>query len=457
MNEKFAEYLKGKSVSLAGVGISNAPLAEKLVKWGASRIVLRDKRSSAELMTKYPVLAQIGAEFVCGEDYLKGIDEDIVIKTPGIRYDTPELLEAAAKGCEITSETELFFEFCPAYKIAVTGSDGKSTTTTLIFEMLKTEGKKRVFLGGNIGEPLLYRINDITADDIVVCELSSFQLHTQKKSPDVAVITNISPNHLDWHKSFDEYKQAKANILAFQDKNGMAVLNADNADSRDYIKDVKGGLRMFSRKQNVLQGACMIDGIIRFDGKEVMRSEDIKLVGEHNRENYMAAICAVRDLVSDETIRSVAKSFAGVQHRLQLIREKDGVKFYNSSIDSSPSRTNAALSSFEGKNVIIILGGKDKKVPFDSLSKELAAKTKLAVLTGAAMEKIYSDVANTDEYKEGKINFVKIPEFDDAVRYAASQAESGDFVVLSPACTSFDRFANFEQRGNYFTQIVNSL
>ncbi len=460
MNNEFISYIRGKKITLLGLGISNAPLVTKFIKWGAEKVTVRDKKSEDEIKARFPFLSSVdGVDFVCGENYLCGINGDIVLKTPGIRYDVPELLDAAARGCEISSEIELFFRFCKAYKIAVTGSDGKSTTTTLISEMLKAEGKK-VFLGGNIGEPLLYRINDIGEDDIVVAELSSFQLHTQKQSPDVAVITNISPNHLDWHKDFDEYIDAKGSILKYQQSNGIAVLNADNEDSKRYLPLVKGKLRTFSRMRRC-DGAYLEDGVIYFaeNGKteKLLDASSIKIPGMHNVENYMAAISAVRDIVSVASIKKVAENFGGVKYRLQLIRVKDGVKFYNSSIDSSPSRTNAALSSFKDKNVIIILGGKDKKVPFDSLAKELAAKTKYAVLTGAAADKIRSDIESTDIYKAGGINFLHEPDFEKAVLLAASLAKEGDSVLLSPACTSFDRFVNFEQRGEFFTDIVNSI
>ncbi len=462
MNNAFLSYINNKSIGLLGLGISNAPLVSKLLSWGASKVTVRDKKPKEEILMRFPFLSEIkGIEFICGDAYLEGIDEELVLKTPGIRYDVPELLTARENGTEISSEIELFFRFCPAYKIAVTGSDGKTTTTSLIYEMLKTEGKK-VFLGGNIGQPLLYRINDIADDDVVVAELSSFQLHTQTQSPDVAVITNISPNHLDWHKDFAEYKDAKASIMKYQSNTGVAVLNGANEGSLEYKKYVKGALRTFSGKTEPDgEGAYLKDGYIcykdRFGDERIVPACDIKTPGYHNVENYMAAICATRGLVTSDTVRKVAQTFTGVKHRLQLVRIKDGVKFYNSSIDSSPSRTTAALSSFSEKNVIVILGGKDKKVPFDSLSKPLAEKCKCAVLTGMAMDKIYKDVAETEEYKDGKIKFYKEPDFEAAVKLAASLAKEGDAVLLSPACTSFDRFANFEQRGEFFTDIVNSL
>lgn len=463
MNKAFLSYISGKSISLLGLGISNAPLVSKLISWGAKRVTVRDKKNKEEILSRFPFLSEISSvDFICGENYLADLDEDLILKTPGIRYDIPELLAANERGSEISSEIELFFRFCPAYKIAVTGSDGKSTTTTLIYEMLKAEGKS-VFLGGNIGEPLLYRINDISEKDIVVAELSSFQLHNQTKSPDVAVITNISPNHLDWHKDFAEYKSAKASILKYQSKDNIAVLNGNNEESSCYKAYVNGKLRTFTSADNSNgEGSYIKDGKIYYayensNVEEVMPVSEIKIPGSHNVENYMAAICATKGLVSLESVRKVARNFGGVKHRLQLVRIKDGVKFYNSSIDSSPSRTNAALSSFTQKNVIVILGGKDKKVPFDSLSKALAEKCKCAVLTGMAMDIIYEDISKTEEFKQGKIRFEKKPDFESAVKFAASIATQGDCVLLSPACTSFDRFLNFEQRGEFYTDIVNSL
>lgn len=461
MNEEFSSYIKGKSVTLLGFGVSNAPLVEKFREWGASGICIRDRRPREDVVSRFPFLEKAEVSAVFGEDYLSGINTDIVLKTPGIRFDLPELLEAKERGCEISSETELFFRFCKAKKIAVSGSDGKSTTTTLINEILKASGVNTV-LGGNIGTPLLHRIHEVGEDVTVVAELSSFQLHTMSVSPDVAVITNISPNHLDWHRDFDEYMDAKSSLLRYQNENGVAVLNLDCPNSKRYFTEVKGKLLCFSRRSELENGAYLSGDTVFFceNGKarEMLKLDGIKLPGMHNVENYMAAICATAAFANEEAVRKVAENFGGVPHRLQLVREKDGVRFYNSSIDSSPSRTNAALSSFpKTKQVIIICGGRDKHVPFDSLSKQLAEKTKAVVLTGEAAEKIFSDIASTEEYKNGLIRFEREPDFEKAVRLSASLAEKGDTVLLSPACTSFDRFRNFEERGEFFTNIVNSL
>jgi len=349
----------------------------------------------------------------------------------------------------------VFFEVCPCMTVAVTGSDGKTTTTTLIAKMLEAAGR-RVFLGGNIGTPLLPLTDEMTEDDVAVVELSSFQLMDMRRSSHVAVITNLAPNHLDMHTDMAEYVDAKKNIYLHQSGEDVLVLNRDNAITNGLQPEAKGEVRLFSRREMLPTGVCLQDGMIYRDGEAVLSQSDILLPGIHNVENYMAAICAVQGLVSDEAIRQVAKTFGGVEHRIELVRVKDGVSFYNDSIASSPTRTIAGLRSFANK-VILIAGGYDKHIPYDVLGPEICGHVKTLVLTGATAPKIR---AATEQAAAQGMELPKILEeedFFDAIRTAAAEAKPGDVVILSPASASFDRFKNFMVRGDAFKQEVMKL
>ncbi|MBQ1434887.1 MAG: UDP-N-acetylmuramoyl-L-alanine--D-glutamate ligase, partial [Clostridia bacterium] len=351
--KKYFEGLKGKNVAVIGVGISNLPLIYMLLSYGA-KVCARDKKSKEALGGTYDELVRRGARVIAGEDYLSGLTEDIIFKTPGMRYDVKELADARARGAVVTSEMEVFMELCPARVFAVTGSDGKTTTTTLIYEMLKKQGFT-CHLGGNIGAPLLPKIAEIKADDMVVLELSSFQLHTMKKSPDAALITNLTPNHLDYHKSMDEYVDAKKNIYLHQSESARLVLNRDNDITNAIYAEMKDKRETlgFSKTPRDEDGAYL-DGedIVMIKGKKrtrVMAKSDIYLPGMHNVENYLAAIAMVWGYVSPENILYTAQNFRGVAHRIEFVRELHGVRYYNDSIASSPTRTLAGLNSFNQK------------------------------------------------------------------------------------------------------------
>ncbi len=449
---EYKKTLNGKKISVIGVGVSNVPLIRFLIEGGA-KVTAHDKKTVEKLGDTYTELLNLGVVFVLGEDYLKNIPEDteIIFKTPGLRGDVPELIKAKEKGVEITSEMELFFKLCPCKIIAVTGSDGKTTTTTLIGEMLKKQGYT-CHIGGNIGKPLIGDVEKMTAEDIAVLELSSFQLFSMRQSADVAVITNVTPNHLDWHKDFDEYIEAKKNIMKYQDANGVLVTNSDNEITKKIGKDAVGENRTFSFSGESL--VCLKDGFICYNGENIIRTEDIKIPGDHNIENYMAAIAATRDFVSKETVEFIAKNFGGVAHRIELVREFNGVKYYNDSIASSPARTTAGLSSFEQK-VILIAGGYDKKIPFDEFGEVVNKKVKKLVLVGATSDKIESAVKNASNY--AGLDIIRETEFKKAIESARNCAQNGDIVLLSPACASFDLFDNFEVRGNTFKKIVNEF
>ncbi len=442
----------GKRVTVIGLGISNMPLIDYLLKEGAS-VSARDRKDYKDLPDNVKALEAKGVKLICGEEYLGGIDEEYIFRTPGMRYDTKELADAVAKGSVLTSEMELFFERCPAHMIAVTGSDGKTTTTTLISKMIEKKFGK-VYVGGNIGAPLLPFVDEMTSDDWAVLELSSFQLHTMKKSPHIAVITNLSPNHLDYHTDMQEYVDAKKNIFLHMGENTKLVLNYVNQPTRELESEKAEGtsVAFFAKEGEVYEA----DGAIYYGDEHVVDTADILIPGHHNVENYMAAIAAVYPIVGKEIIATLAKTFGGVEHRIELVRKKDGVRYYNSSIDSSPSRTAAALASFSEK-VIAICGGKDKGVPFDGLATTLCQRAKKVVLTGATRDTIYNAIMNCPEYETSGLEIIVEPDFEAAVKAASAIANDGDVVILSPGCTSFDAFPNFMARGNKFKEIVRSL
>lgn len=447
--KEYEDFIKGKKVSVIGIGVSNMPLIRFLTKFGAC-VTARDKKEREAIAEKAAELESMGVTLVCGEKYLDGISDDIIFKTPGMRPDNPYLLEAAEKGSVLTSEMELFFELCPCRIFAVTGSDGKTTTTTLIYNILKQAGYT-CYLGGNIGRPLIGDIEKIKESDMAVLELSSFQLFSMKKSANTAVVTNLSPNHLDWHKNMAEYEEAKKNVYKFQNENDTLIVNYDNEITRRMYGEAKGKAVYFSRKEKI--GVYAADGIVRDEnGAEIMKVSDIKLPGNHNLENYLAAAAATKDFVSYDDIKEVARNFSGVEHRIELFREFNGIKFYNDSIASSPTRTLAALNSFSQK-LIMISGGYDKKIPFDAIGKPVQEKVKELVLVGATAEKIKTAVENAGS----DTHITVCRSFEEAVQTAYGYAKEGDIVILSPMCASFDLFDNFMQRGNRFKELVNRL
>lgn len=457
--DEWKQQIKGKKVAVIGIGVSNLPLIRILVSCGAV-VCAHDKRDAAHLGETYEELQKLGVTMVLGEHYLDQIDAEIqtVYKTPGVRYDVPALRAAAERGAIITSEMELFFDLCPCKIIAVTGSDGKTTTTSLIYDMLTRAGYT-CYLGGNIGKPLVADLERIKADDIAVLELSSFQLHTMKKSPEIAVVTNVTPNHLDWHKDFQEYVDAKKAIFRYQDEGGKVVLNFDNPITRSFGDETKNAV-YFSRKEDLKDGYCLegqhiVHKVCGNAERTVLDIRDIYIPGMHNVENYMAAIAAVDALVSDEVVQKTAKEFQGVPHRIEFVREIVGVKYYNDSIASSPARTTAGLISFGDQKVILIAGGYDKKIPFDDFGAVVNDHVKELVLVGVTAQKIQDAVEKADNFKGLAIH--RCDDFKAAVCKAKEIAKEGDIVILSPACASFDLFPNFEVRGNTFKEIVNAF
>ena len=462
---KFEEYLsslRNKTVAVIGIGVSNRPLIELLLSRGVA-VTACDKKDRATLGAPAEELVGKGCRLRLGPDYLKDLTEDVIFRTPGMRPDLPELNAAVERGSTLTSEMEVFFEVCPCPILAVTGSDGKTTTTTIIAELLRAAGKT-VHLGGNIGHPLLSETGGMKAGDIAVLELSSFQLMTMTRSPHIAVVTNLAPNHLDVHKDYAEYISAKENIFTHQSASDIAVFNADNEVTRSFVGRQRGALRTFSRRETVERGAYLAPDdagegqaiwMSNENGRrQVLPLAEIKLPGIHNVENYMAAIAAVDRLVPDEIIRDFAKNFGGVEHRIELVRELDGVRYYNDSIASSPSRTIAGLNAFPEK-VILIAGGKDKGISYDSLGPVVNEHVKLLILCGATAGVIRASVEQAENY--GGLEIADVEDYHQAVSLARNRAKEGDVIILSPASTSFDRFANFMERGRVFKEIVNSL
>ncbi len=462
---------KNKTAVLLGAGVSNMPLAEYLATAGAN-VIARDKKTAAELGENGEKLHSLGVKIISGEGYLDAVLGDYIFRSPGFRPDLPALKEAVSSGAVLTSEMELFLENRPCTAIGITGSDGKTTTTTLISEILRraaSETGAEVFLGGNIGEPMLHRIDRMTERDFAVVELSSFQLMTVTRAPDVAVITNVAPNHLNWHTDMDEYIAAKARIL---DGCSRAVLNYENDITRRLAAEAGCPVTLFAHDpipdDALRQEDSAIyerDGVIVFrlagetEEFPILAVSDILLPGRHNVENYMAAIAAVRGYAGSDEIAAVARTFCGVQHRLERVHETGGVAYYNSSIDSSPTRTAAALSAMAERSLVMICGGYDKNIPFEPLAEAIFAHRHIraVVLTGATAGKIEDALRAHPSFANRGFSLLREPDFTKAVLAADGAAVPGDAVLLSPACASFDAFANFEKRGERFCEIVRGI
>ena len=446
----FDEYfssIKDKKIAVVGLGVSNRPLLDILLSFGCD-VTVCDKKGDD--ISKYQ---QKGVKFSLGEAYLDNLDFDIIFRTPGI---LPFAFEENLKdGCVITSEMEVFFALCPCKTIAVTGSDGKTTTASLISEILKSAGYT-VHLGGNIGVPLLSEVQAMAASDIAVLELSSFQLHSMKCCPDVAVVTNISPNHLDVHPDFNDYVGAKRNVFLGQTEIGRLVLNAGQEMSALFANEARAQKTFFSMRERSGVEFFFCDGAIWGNGQKIIHEAEILLPGRHNIENLLAAFAAVQGFADFETCAKVARSFGGVSHRIEFVRKCGGVSFYNDSIASSPTRAIAALKTFPQK-VILIAGGHDKNVPYDDFAAEIIKGVRALFLTGEAAEKISAAVVAREDFSATELPVFRFEGFTECVKAAAEFSEDGDIVILSPACSSFDFFKNFEQRGNLFKEIVRKL
>nr|WP_207721485.1 UDP-N-acetylmuramoyl-L-alanine--D-glutamate ligase [Neobittarella massiliensis] len=451
--------IKGKKLAFIGAGVSHLDCIRMFAEKGFA-VTVRDKNSREKMGPVADELQRLGVRLVLGEDYLKDIDDDIVFRTPGMRFTDEDLEAARRRDIIVTSEMELFFALCPCRIIGVTGSDGKTTSTTIIAAFMKEQGYT-VHLGGNIGRALLPIIEQVKPDDWAVVELSSFQLISMRHSPDIALITNVAPNHLDMHRDMEEYVDAKRNLYAHQDAFSKTVLNAHNAITRSFSPDVRGKLYFFDRFEPVEKGAYLDrDGNICMrtpqGEQKLFHKSEIKIPGEHNVENYLGAIATVWGLVEPEVMRHVANTFAGVEHRIEFVREIGGVKFYNDSIASSPTRSIAGLYAFSQK-IIMIAGGYDKKIPYEPLGPVVCERVKKLVLMGATAPKIEAAVRAAGNFAGSGLEIVHASDMQQAVKLAFKGAQSGDVISLSPASASFDLYKNFEVRGRHFKEIVNSL
>lgn len=457
---RFFKGIKGKKIAFCGIGKSNLPLVEMFSKRGAV-VTVCDLKTETQLAKVINQLKPYNVQFKLGKNYLQDLKFDIIFRSPGIKFFSPELMWARNNGSIVTSEMELFFDLCPCKIIGVTGSDGKTTTTTIISEILKQDGKT-VHLGGNIGTPLLPKIEKIKENDIAVVELSSFQLISMRKSPNVAVITNISPNHLDIHKDMSEYIEAKKAIISHQNAFSRTVLNMDNEITKQFSDSVRGQNLFFSAKNNCENGVYLSGDTIYYakNGKSdvpVLNIGDIRVPGKHNIENYMAAIGAVFEDVSLDSIKAVAKNFNGVEHRTEFVREINKVKYYNDSIASSPTRTICGTLSLFPQKIILICGGYDKKIPFDTLGSVIADKVKVLILMGQTANKIRDAVINSSKFFSNNIKIILVNDMQEAVLTAKENAIPGDIVSLSPACASFGLYEDFVARGRHFKELVNKI
>lgn len=461
--DRFLQSMNEKQVTVIGIGVSNTPLISLLLEAGAY-VTVHDRKTEEELGEIYEGLSDLGVRFCVGSEYLKNLGGDIIFRTPGMHPNHPALVRARGQGSEITSEMEVFMQVCPCPIVAITGSDGKTTTTTLTCEILKTAGYT-CHLGGNIGRPLLADVPLMTEQDIAVVELSSFQLMDMECSPAAALVTNVTPNHLDVHKDMEEYIQAKTNIFKHQKPGAKLVLNADDPVSQSFHPADGVELLQFSMKEPVQNGVYLQDGVIWYaeDGnrRKIMDASEIRIPGAHNIANYMAATCLTHGKVSFNDVITVARSFGGVEHRLELVRTLNGVRYYNDSIASSPTRTAAGLRAFKQK-VILLAGGHDKKIPYDSFGPIVCDHVKRLILIDANPDDstapaIEASVRAAENFDPEQLVIETYNDFEAAVRGAAAAAQDGDIVLMSPASASFDIFKNFMERGNRFKDIVNSL
>ena len=460
--DEFIENIRNKKIMFCGIGRSNLPFIDSLTQKNIP-VTVYDSKQECNLNEK--LVKQLKEnKFIdlrLHDESVWQEKNDVIIRTPGMNFFCDKLLKAAEKGAIITSEMEIFFDVCPCPIIGITGSDGKTTVSTLIYKMLKSEGIT-THLGGNIGSPLLTKVPKMKKSDIAVVELSSFQLISMRRSPEIAVVTNISPNHLDVHKDMAEYIDAKKQILLHQNAFSKAVLNFDNPETRK-MKGITRAKTVFFSRLNKLKNGIWLDdsgNIVMSDGKTdkiIINTSEIKIPGYHNIENYMAAIAAVSDFVSTEKVKETANSFFGVEHRIEFVEKINGVTYYNDSIASTPNRTIKGVLALFDKKIILIAGGYDKNIPFDSLAEKITDKVSSLILLGKTSDKIEAEILKSKNYKENNPKIIKVNSMQQAVETASSISSFGDIVVLSPACASFDLYKDFEERGNNFKSLVKSI
>lgn len=458
--EEFEKYARGKKVAIIGIGVSNLPLLEYFYDLNARVTIFDSKESNQISVEAMQKIEKYGFEFIGGKDSLSRLKGfDIIFRSPSCMPDRPELVEAVENGAVLTSEIEMVLKLAPCKVIGVTGTEGKTTTTTLINEIVKKSGRK-TYLGGNMGKPIFTKIRNVKPENIIILELSSFQLSDMDISPDISVVTNIYPDHLNVHKSYEEYREAKKNIFKHQSENGIVVLNYDNEFTREFAKEANGKVIFFSSKEKLDDGFIYdkADGTIKYckDGvrRHIMKKEDIKLRGIHNYENICAALAATSSIVDVDTQVKAIEEFTGVEHRLEFVRELNNVKWYNDSIGTSPASTIAGLNSFD-EDIILLAGGSDKGLDYKEVGEAIARKVRALILTGPTSEKIENATKQALNGKSIEIYYTS--NMQESVNLAKDIAKAGDVVLLSPASASFDLYKNFEDRGHQFKDCVNNL
>ena len=458
--EEFNNYIRYRKVAVIGLGVSNVPLLDYLYEKKA-KVTVFDERLINEIpkdiMDK---ITEYSFEFSFGKDYLSKLKGfDLIFRSPSCLPTVYELQEEANRGAIVTTEIEMLIEMCPAKIIGVTGSDGKTTTTSLIYAILKNAGIK-AWLGGNIGTPLFTKLPEMEENDVVVLELSSFQLMGMKISPQISVITNITPNHLNIHKDYEEYIEAKKNIFKYQDENGILVLNYDNEITRSCYEEANGKVIFFSSQEKLDNGFIVDEGVIKECEdkirKHVIDCSEVKLRGIHNYQNICTALAATKTLVDlDEALETI-KEFKGVEHRLELVREINGVKWYNDSASSSPTRTISGLNAFD-EEVVLIAGGYDKNLDYTPLAKPIVDKVKTLILIGQTANKIFDAVTQEMENQDKNVRIYMCNSLQETIDIARKNVKSGQVVLFSPGSASFDMFKNAYDRGNQFKQLVNNI
>ena len=458
--EEFNKFLDSKKVAIIGMGVSNLPLLDYFYDKNAKVTVFDKNTPSDEIMEK---INKYRYEVEIGEYNLSRLNGfDIIFRSPSVLPTREELVTAANKGAIITSEIEMVLKLAPCKIIGVTGTEGKTTTTSIIYEILKSSGKN-CFLGGNIGKPIFTEIKNMKPEDIVVLELSSFQLMGMEVSPDISVVTNMYPDHLNIHSSYEEYQQSKKNIFLHQNENGVVILNYDNEITRKFADEVKSNLVFFSSLENLENGYVYdrkdetIKSYVNGKSENILKKQEIKLRGIHNYENICAALAATAPIVDEKSQIKAIKEFNGVEHRLEFVRELNGVKYYNDSIGTSPASTIAGLNAFD-ENIILLAGGSDKGLDYTEIGETIAKKVRVLLLTGPTAEKI-ENATKLAMSKSGKetVEIIHCKDLQEAVSMANEKAKSGEIVLMSPASASFDAFKNFIERGIKFKEFVNNL
>ena len=458
--KEFEDYIRFRKIAIIGLGVSNIPLIDYMYEKKAKVTVFDDREFEKipEEITKK--IENYKFEYSFGKDNLKKLKNfDIIFRSPSCLPTRVELVEEEKRGALVTTEIEMLMKMCPCKIVGVTGSDGKTTTTSLIYSILKEAGYN-TYLGGNIGTPLFTKISEIKPEDIVVLELSSFQLMGMKVSPHIGVITNITPNHLNIHKDYQEYIDAKKNIFKYQKENDIIILNYDNAITRECAKEALGKVVYFSGKNKLEDGLIVDEKIIKEckDGirKHLLDTQEVLLRGEHNYENIATALAATRTLVDTDIAIKAIKKFKPVEHRLEFVREINKVKWYNDSVSSSPTRTIAGLKSFD-EEIVLIAGGYDKNLDYTPIAKPIIDNVKALILMGQTSGKIFEAVKEELEKQNKKLKIYMCNSLEETVNLAKKVAEPNQIVLFSPASASFDMFKNFADRGIQFKNLVNKL